>query len=437
MPMVRRIAAAVMPAGIAITIASLVLLLAVPASAQKKRLRILTPSGELTEYDLTTFTEKQKIKAPADVSASPQNLQANESGEMLFAPSASLPLDESDVGAGDKIWLFDGHSAASLPRHVERSTATTGSNLAITETAPTPYLAADGLHLYWFAAQARRLQRDGVDLSTKNTWLAWRTDLSGSAREELASGTFPDCPCPTGGCEETCPYPQVWAPDQGIRNFFIFTQIVTGKDQSTYKSTSIYTQDGGGKWTGAALDSPFYRILDAADASTILEAVPDTGCCGWANQSDDQTILHSAGKAITIFDERSQYRNPDYDVSFYTETGKLSPDLSAVALTIAATAVPNKPIQLAQQGQADPTESERIRKSLLDLPAVEIMSLDTKSGEAPRRMDFLPHAALVGWITDKEILLVEEHALVVYNVASKSRRKTSIRVEDAEHVFLR
>lgn len=426
-----------MPAKSATRLAFAIVLLSVSLLAQNKRLWVLAPSGEITEYDLDAFAAKKTVKAPPDASTSPQNLQINRAGEMLFAPPVSLPLDESDVAGGGKMWFFDGHSVTFLTRHVDRSTATTGSNLAITESASAPYLAADGAHIYWFANQARRLQRDGVDLSTKNTWSAWRTDLSGSAHEEVASATFPDCACPTGGCEETCSYAQVWAADAGVGDFFVLTQVIAGKDQPTYKSTSIYKDGDGGKWAATALDSPLHRVLDAASASTILEAVPDVGCCGWANQSDDQTLLHLAGQIITIFDERSEYKNPDYDVSFYTEAARLSPDLSAVALTLAATSEPNKPIQLSQQGQADPAESERIRKSLLDLPAIEIKSLDKKNGEGVRRIDFLPHATLVGWIDDKEILLVEEHLLVTYNVSTKAKRKTNVRVEDAAHVFLR
>jgi hypothetical protein len=43
----------------------------------------------------------------------------------------------------------------------------------------------------------------------------------------------------------------------------------------------------------------------------------------------------------------------------------------------------------------------------------------------------------VGWISEKEILIVEGHLLIAYNVASGARRKSNIRVEDAAHVFLR
>jgi len=409
-----------------------VLVLAVSLMAQGKRLWVLQPTGEMTEYDPATFLAKQAVKVPAEAAASPQNLAVNHLGQMLFAASLSLPLAEGDLTAGPKVWFWDGHAATALTREVARATTTTGSNLAITDSEPVPYLSADGSHLYWFSNQARRLQRDGVDLSTQTTWISWQTDLAGAGRQDLASVTLPDCSCPTGGCEETCPYGEVWIPDDGVGEFFVLTQFVSGKTQPLYKATSLY-EENAGKWSATAIDPPLRRVLDAANSGTVLEAIPDTACCGWENQSNDQTLLRLRGKTVTVFDEQAAYKNADYDVSFYTENGKVSPDLASVALTITATAQPNTPIQLSEQGQANPEESQRIRKALLDLPAVEVKS----SEDVPRRIAFVPHATLVGWISDKEILIVEGHLLVAYNVASGARRKSNIRVQDAEHVYLR
>jgi hypothetical protein len=351
---------------------------------------------------------------------------------MLFASVVSLPLAEGDLSAERKVWFWDGHAATTLTRDVARTTSTTGSNLAITESASVPSLSADGTHLYWFSNQARRLQRDGVDLSSKTTWSSWQTEPSGASRQDVASIVLPECSCPTGGCEETCPYGEVWVADDGVGKFFLLTQFVAGKTQPIYKASSLYEQSAG-EWTATALDPPLRRVLDAANAGAILEAIPDTGCCGWVNQSDDRTLLHLHGKTLTVFDELAAYKNPDYDVSFFTENGKLSPDLGSVALTIVATAEPNKAIQLSEEGQANPEESQRIRRALLDLPAVEVKSVE----DSPRRIAFLPHATLVGWISEKEILIVEGHLLVAYNVASGTRRKSRIHVEDAAHVFLR
>jgi hypothetical protein len=102
-------------------------------------------------------------------------------------------------------------------------------------------------------------------------------------------------------------------------------------------------------------------------------------------------------------------------------------------MTVTATAQPNQPIQLAEEGQANPEESKQIHKALAELPAVEVKSLD----ESSRRVAFLPHTTLVGWISEKELLLVEDRILVVYNLATGARRKSSVRVEDAARVFLR
>lgn len=401
-------------------------------AAQSKRLWVLRAPGEAVEYDAATFAEKQTVKVPAEALKTPQTFSVNHVGQMLFAAPVSLPLPDGDLAAERKVWFWDGHTGSTLSRDIARTTSTTGSNLAISESAPVPYLSSDGAHLFWFSNQSRRLQRDGVDLSTKTTWLSWRTDLAGAGREDGASMTLPDCSCPTGSCEESCPYGEVWVPDDGVGNLFLLTQFVEGQTQTIYKSTSVYEQSGG-KWTATALDPPLRQVLDAANAGAILEAIPDAGCCGWSNQSDDQTLLRLRGKTLTMFDERVAYANPDYDVSFYTGNGKLNPDLGSVALTIVSTAKPNEPIQLADEGQANPQESQRIRKALLDLPAVELKSVE----DSARRIAFLPHATLVGWLNANEILIVEEQLLVAYNVANKTRRKSSIRVDDAAHVFLR
>jgi hypothetical protein len=409
-----------------------VVLLTAPLAAQSKRLWVLRAPGEAVEYDSATFAEKQTVKVPANAVASPQNFSINHPGQMLFAAPVSLPLPDGDLAGERKVWFWDGRTATTLSRDIAHTTSSTGSNLAITESAPVPFLSADGAHLYWFSNQARRLQRDGVDLSTKTTWQSWRTDLAGTGREDVASMLLPDCSCPTGSCEESCPNGEVWVPGDGVGKFFLMTQFVSGQTQPLYKATSLY-EEVAGKWAATPLDPPLRRVLDAGNGSTILEAIPDTACCGWENESDDRTLLHLQSKTLTVFDELAAYKNPDYDLSFFTENGKLSPDLGSVALTIVATSQPNTPVQLAEQGQANPEESQRIRKALLDLPAVEVKSVEA----SPRRIAFLPHATLVGWLSSKEILIIEEHLLVAYNLDSKTRRKSSIRVEDAAHVFLR
>ena len=414
------------------------LLLTAPSLGQEKRLWVLRAPGEMVEYDPGRFAVKQTVKLPAGALQSPQNVLVNHLGQILFAPTVSLPLSDDDTASSQKVWFWNGRVVTMIDRGVKREVSATGSNQAVTETAPSAYLSADGGHLFWFANQSRRLQREDVDLSAATTWQSWRTDTSGGGREELTTAKLPDCRCPTGSCEESCPVGEVWAPEGGVDKFFVMTQVVAGKGEPVAKATTLY-QEEAGKWKAAVLAEPLQRVLDTASGgNVIIEAIPDTSCCGWSNQSDDQTLVQANGKTIPVFDELATYKNPDYDVSFYTSRARLSADLNYIAMTIESTAQANKPIQLAEQGQASLEEAKQIRKAVAELPAVEVKSMEVKSIEdSPKRVAFLPHATLVGWISDKEILIVEGHVLVAYNVGTGDRRKSSVRVEDAAMVFLR
>jgi hypothetical protein len=414
-------------------VASWLLLLTAPLLGQGKRLWVLSAAGEMVEYDPATFAAKQTVKVPAEAVKSPESVRVNRVGQILFVTLVPLPLAEEDAASPPKVWIWNGRNATTIDLGLTREVSATGSNQAITETAPVPFLSADGGRLFWFANLARRLVRDRVDLSTATTWQAWQTDLQGGGRMELVTVKFPECRCETGTCEETCPYGEFWAPDSGVEKFFLMTQFVPGQSEPEYKGSTRYHEEGG-KWTANALPEPLLRELDAVPGGDmIVEAIPDAGCCGWSNQSDDQTLVSSNGKKRTVFDELATYKNADYDVSFYTSNARLSPELGYVAMTIVSTAELNKSIQLAEQGQANPEESQRIRKALAELPAVEVKSME----ETPRRVAFVPHATLVGWMNEKAILIVEEHVLVVYNVGTGARRKSSVRVEDAGRVFLR
>jgi hypothetical protein len=401
--------------------------------AQQKRLWILRAPGEMVEYDPTTFAAKRTIKVPAETVKSPTSVSVNPLGQILFATALTLPLSDDDAATPHKIWLWDGHAATTINQGVERKLEKIGSNDAIIESIPTPYLSADGTHLFWFANEARRLQREGADLSTTITWQAWETDLAGGAKEQVASAKLPECRCPTGSCEESCPSGVVWVPAEGIEKFFLMTQFVASQAAPAYKATTRYQQEAA-KWESEPLAEPLQRVLDSNSlGSVIVEAIPDTGCCGWSNQSNDQTLVLANEKKIVAFDEQETYKNPDYDVSFYTSNARLSPQFGFIAMTIVSTSEPNTAIQLSEQGQANPEEFQRIRKALVGLPAVAVKAMK----ETPEQIAFVPHATLIGWLNEKELLIIENHLLVAYNIDTAGRRKSTIRIDDADHAFLR
>ena len=409
-----------------------VLCLCAMASGQGPRLWVLTAPNSIVEYDPATFASKQTIPVPAEVLKSPKIFQVNRQGQMLFAPNSEDP--SPDVGkGGEKFWFWDGHAAQFLGRETIRISSQAGSNQKVTESSPWPFLSADGTHLFWFTNQYDRLQRENVELSVSTTFRAWLSDNRGKQKQDLATFDFPECRCPTGACQETCPEVRFWVSEKGVEDYFIITRLIEGQTETKYISSTLY-QQAPATWSATDLPQSLQRVLDNAEhGSVILSAILDTGCCGWENQSNDQTLLLSYGKTLVLFDERAKYNNPDYDVSFFTENAKLSPEVAHVAMTIEASAKSSAPIQLSEQGQANPAESLRIRKALAELPAVEVVS----AADPTKRSALLPHAYLVGWLSEKEILIVENHLLVAYNIVSGTRRRSTIKVGDPALVFVR
>ena len=400
--------------------------------AQSRTIWVLKQPDTIVAYDPATFVPKQQVKVPEDVLKAARVLQISRTGQMLFAPNTDDP--SPDVGKnGDRFWFWDGHAASMLGREIMRISGRSGSNQKVTESSPWPFLSADGSHLFWFSNDFNKLVRDNVELSVTTNFRSWRSGLAGKEKDDLTSIEFPECRCTTGSCSETCPEIRFWVPDEGVGDYFVTTRLIPGQTETKYLSSTLYEQSGTA-WAPKDLAQPLQRVLDMAEhGSIIVSAVLDTGCCGWENQSDDQTLLFSYGKKITLFDERDQYKNPDYDVSFYTENAKLSPAAGSVAMTIEGSAKSNAPIQLAEQGQANPAESQHIRKSLADLPAVQVVTTE----EPVKRTAFLPHAELVGWLSEKEILIVENHFLVAYDTATGTRKRSTIKVSDPTFAFVR
>lgn len=398
-----------------------------PAVQTNKRLWVLHEAGELTEFNPATFAPIQTVKIPVEALKNRLSLAINSRGEVLANPEPGQ--------AADKVWFWDGRSAIWINRGAPHTTVQGSVTASDTEHVPQCFLSTDGRQTYWFENQFNKIKGadKGPDVSVRTSFLAWQIDLESGGRAQVANFSFAPCKCGTGDCSETCPRADFWIPDSGIDDFFIVTNWVPGQLGSTYQSSFLYRK-AGGKWLSSKLPQVMERVLDAAQGGSIaVYSLLDSACCGRHNESNDQTVLVKNDKSAVIFDERQRYGNPDYDVSFFTTNAKLSPDLGSVAMTISSSTLPWQEIRLSERGNPDERELSAIRRAIEGLPAVDILSL----GNSIRRSGFIPHATLIGWLSDREILVIENGFLVAFDVATGSQRKSQIEIPDESFVYVR
>ncbi len=416
-----------------------VLCLSVLAYGQTgKRLWVLQAPNEIAEYDPGTLAHKNSHRLPAEVFESPQDLQINGKGQMLFLPATVREPDGLvHESSNPNVWFWDGSSERLLNRPITDTHVPTGGNVLVVSARPRCFLSTNGDHLFWFENRFKTLQTPemGQDISVNTTFRAWQTDLSGGHPEDIASYSFAPCKCETAVCSETCPEAAYWLPERGVDNHFVVTHWIPGQIGSQYLASFLFRKSAAA-WQETKLSGAMELVLDSfADTKgvALIEAIADGGCCGWANEGNDQTVLTRNGKTIVLFDEFQQYRNQNYDVSFFTANAKLSPHATLAALTVNATNEPGAEIRLSDSGKANAAELAHIQHALTELPVVEVLRID----DAPKRIAVIPHATLVGWVSDQEILLVEDGLLVSYNVINGGRRKSEIRVAKETYAFLR
>src|SRR5438552_14930515 len=156
-----------------------------------------------------------------------------------------------------------------LGRETIRISSQAGSNQKVSESAPWPFLSADGAHLFWFTNQYNRLQRENVELSVSTTFRAWESDNGGKQKLDLTTFDFPECRCSTGACSETCPEARFWVPEAGVEDYFFLTRVIQGQTETKYLSSSLY-QQGDAAWTGTDWPQPLQRVLDLGEGGGIV-----------------------------------------------------------------------------------------------------------------------------------------------------------------------
>lgn len=413
------------------------LFLSVFASAQ--RIWVLEQPDQIVEYDPQSFARKTSHEIPKDVLQYPQDLQISKAGQMLFLPSTvQEPGGLVHASNSQIVWLWNGKAAMPIPRAVILKTTPQGANSLVESSAPRCALSSDGTHLFWFDNSSRSIEKkDGLSLSSETTFRAWVTDLAGTNPQQLTNYPFGICKCDTGSCEETCPEAKFWWPDSGVSNFFVMTKWVPGQEGSDYQESILYRNASSGSWSATKLSAPVEEVLDSyneKEAVAIIEAKRDSGCCGLVNESDDQVLLNETnGRRIVLFDEWKLYQNRDYDISFFASMAKFSSSHKLVGMTIEATQKPGDQFRLADQGKDNPAELAQIKKVLPDMPEVQVVEVV----DPVKQLVAIPHARFVGWLSDTEILLIEDNLLVAFDIVTHSRRRSQIKVAESDYAFVR
>ena len=414
----------------------IVALLLSAASAQSpKQLWVIQEPDQIVGYNIASFAAQNTVKIPRFLFEHPEYLSINAMGQMLHLPSRLQFFGPGGIPVADPPWFWDGNQTRELNVEGTKTRGHSGGRPTVGETVPQCFLSVGGDSLVWFENKFEKvLDGSGLERSVRSAWRVWRTDLAGQNSEMIASRTSPAwCQCDTGTCSETCPEWYFWAPDGVVGDFFLVTRFTPGQLGSTYHESLLY-QLSGRAWRTKKLPRTIEKPLTASDKGEVLvAAVPDAGCCGWENASSDQMLLVRNGKVSVLYDEFSRFDNRDYDVSFYVADARLGAGSAMLAYTIASTAPTGGEIRLSADGKENAEELARVRKTIAELPAVEVVQL----GAQPRQTTLIRHAALVGWMGDQEILVAQDGQLAVYDIRGRKQRTIPIRVPSAADAFLR
>jgi hypothetical protein len=399
-------------------------MIAAGAPAGRKLIWILGDGGRLSAYDATNFHLDMSVALPPGARKHPEDISISRGGTVIYA----------DLVAGTalrRLWSTNNY-AHELIEGAQDARPAKGGGFLVTSATPEVYFSDDGEHFFWFENRISVVRR-GADLSRTGELLSWTTNLQGEDPKPVVSFPLAACTCGTGACEETCPEVAVWAPHSGIRDFFFLTRWIPGQLSPQFLDTDLYRAVNG-VWAAHRLARPLEGLLDAArHGDMYIGVIPDAGCCGWLNESDDITYLVRDGKQVRIFDEQASFHNNDYDVSFFTPSALFSPDVRHIAYTIAADKHFGRQIRLSSEGKSNPNELRRIRAALAELPRVEIVALSDLS----KPQVSLANTELVGWLDAQHILVFRHGEPFSVDITTGLPIATGLKAKKAAYVFLR
>ena len=379
-----------------------------------------SPQPTATQFDAANFNARRVVRIPKSAADHPEYLSVNRHGQLLHILPNGVQLGDA-VDAASNVWYFNEGTKPPFARQAS-------------DNQPRMwFLDAQGDGLYALELRHTKTRNaDGDDATISTTAQLLKRAANATALASVVTlPALPRCTCDTGACSESCPVWTLWAPEDGVGDFFLATRYVEGQLQSDYQSTLLYRR--ANDWKPATLSEAVESPLDAtADGATIVASTFDGGCCGWANESSDQLRLLRNGKAVTVFDEFARYKNQDYDVSFAASRAKLSDSGALIAYTITASQSPSDEIRLSADGKDNADELARIKRTMATLPATEIVRVSD-----PARVIAVIPGELAGWLSENELLVVLDHKLVTYDALGTKARQSSIEARSAASVFVR
>lgn len=387
---------------------------------------VLQPDNMLAVYDAADFHLWRTMALPPEAKGHPERISISRQGAVLVTYPAGENL------SARRVWQSDPRLGSSLTGGADDKTPAPGGGMVVTSASPDVFFSSNAERLFWFENRKQTSVRNGLEISVKTVFLGWSSDRNGDNVQQIASIPLPPCACQTGACEETCPEMLPWMPETGVSDFFFLTRWVPGQTEPDFQQTDVYRLQGG-NWVSEKLPAPVEQFADAAERGNLsVEIVPDGGCCGWVNESDDQTFLNRNGQSTVLYDERARFHNDDYDVSFFTRNVHLSPDHARIAYTLASTQQPVEEIRLADSGKENPEELQRVKNAMADLPRVEVLALND-----PKKIAVSVPGEMAGWLDGKRVLVFQAGTLSVVDVDSGTRTPTPIKAPDVQHVFVR
>jgi hypothetical protein len=402
------------------TVAALVLAAACSATSRAgRRVWVFQPPSQVVAIDAADFSKGPVVAIPIEAYEHRQPIGINAHDQMLVTlPSRHL-------------WLWTGAKAETLssdPRLAHQS----GPPGAQGGPTTTWMLGADGRSLFckqddaWTVAHA---DGGGDSLYALRTRIV-RTDLSGRVVETALDHTFPPCDCETAVCSETCPVALLDVPGNVIGGAFVFSHFTEGQTSRTMGPSTLYRQGVKG-WAASEIHQAFDECVLLPSGDGLLVG-SDGGCCGDVNGSSDRASWRGADTASTLYDEWTEFHNSAYQVTFAVARACIAPGGGRTALAITSTQPAAGPIELSEDGQDDPKTLAAIRRSLAELPVVEVYA----TGRHPTLIRRLTHVALAQWISADEILVADNGRLVAIDVTTGRRRESTIQVRGADDVIV-